>query len=132
MKDDAEKQVVTTLGALAQGTRLAILRLVARSGDDGIAAGEIARATATPPSTLSFHLKELAQAGVLKARPQGRFIYYALEDSALVAAVDFLQSCLKRPKALPPVSPVKPAHRSGRKPKRGTDSTDGQLNIFEE
>lgn len=134
MKNDADRDLVATLAALAQATRIAILRLVSRAGTDGIAAGEIARSTATPPSTLSFHLKEMTQAGLLKARTQGRFIYYSLEDRAIVAAIAFLSSCLGT--IQPPAA--EPASRGGRKStakaKRGPGGSgapdDGQMNIF--
>lgn len=133
MTDNTDAQVVATLAALAQDTRLEILKLVATAGDNGIPAGEIARITDTPPSTLSFHLKELSQAGVLKAKPQGRFIYYALQESALVAAVSFLQSCLPAPRT-PTVGgdTPKPERKGSAKQKRSGGSTEGQLNIFGE
>ena len=67
MKHDSDRELVATLAALAQATRLAILRLVSRAGAEGIAAGEIARSTDPPPATVSFHLKEITQAGLLKA-----------------------------------------------------------------
>ncbi len=111
---------------------MAILKLVAVAGADGVPAGEIARVTKTPPSTLSFHLKELSQAGVLEAKPKGRFIYYAMRKSALTAAVSFLQSCL-------PATPNGPAggeagrpERKAAKQKRSDSQTEGQLNIFGE
>lgn len=133
MTDNTDAQVVATLAALAQDTRLAILKLVATAGEQGVPAGEIARITDTPPSTLSFHLKELSQAGVLKAKPQGRFIYYALQESALVAAVTFLQACLPVQRTSP-VSGEGPKseRKAGSKQKRSGGSTEGQLNIFGE
>lgn len=134
MKNDADRDLVATLAALAQATRIAILRLVSRAGTDGVAAGDIARSTGTPPSTLSFHLKEMTQAGLLRARTQGRFIYYSLDDKALQAAITSLGSCL----GTPPVPPVEPVGRVGRKAaaksRRGPGGSgttdDGQMNIF--
>ena len=54
-------------GALAHGTRLGVLRLLLRQGPDGMPAGEIARATSVPPSTLSSHLAQLEGAGLLRS-----------------------------------------------------------------
>ncbi len=71
------------LAALSQSTRLRIIRAVAAGGPEGTPAGEIARAVRCPASTLSFHLKELSQAGLLAAEPQGRFIRYSLVPAAL-------------------------------------------------
>ena len=70
-------QAVKALAALAQDTRLAIFRLLVQQGPDGLAAGTIADRLDLPGATLSFHLKELANAGMLDSRQEGRFVYYA-------------------------------------------------------
>ena len=133
MKAQADRELVATLAALAQGTRIAIMRLVSPTGENGIAAGEIARSTDTPPSTLSFHLKEMTQAGLLKARNQGRFIYYSLADKALLEAVAFLNDCLGAAQP-PPQEPPAPERRPAARPKRSRGgqegADDGPLNIF--
>ena len=66
---EANRQVLI-LGALAQPTRLSVVTIVADAGAKGIAAGEIARSLRCPASTLSFHLKELSQTGVLEELAQ--------------------------------------------------------------
>jgi len=81
---------VTALAALAQDTRLAAFRLLVQQGPSGLAAGEIAGALAIAPATLSFHLKELAHAGLASSRQEGRFIYYAANFDAMNALVGFL------------------------------------------
>ncbi|MFO1376105.1 MAG: metalloregulator ArsR/SmtB family transcription factor [Steroidobacteraceae bacterium] len=133
MKSDADRDLVATLAALAQSTRVAILRLVSQAGADGIAAGDIARSTDTPPSTLSFHLKEMTQAGLLKARNQGRFIYYSLDDRSIVAVIAFLNSC-RRAIEPPSPEPAKGNRKTAPKAKKGRSGTDapddGQMNIF--
>lgn len=67
---------VRALTALAQETRLSIFRLLVEAGTAGVAAGEIARALGVPCATLSFHLKELANADLIRSRQESRFIYY--------------------------------------------------------
>jgi DNA-binding transcriptional ArsR family regulator len=84
------KDMVRSLAALAQETRLAVFRLLVQQGPSGMAAGEIAAALALSPATLSFHLKELAHAGLVLARPEGRFIFYSADFDAMNALSGFL------------------------------------------
>lgn len=84
------QKAVASLAALAQETRLAIFRVLVRAGKEGLAAGAIADAVATPASTLSFHLKELSAAGLVRSRQEGRFIYYSAEYGAMSELVAFL------------------------------------------
>jgi DNA-binding transcriptional ArsR family regulator len=84
------KQAVDALAALAQSTRLAVFRLLVRQGPSGMAAGEIASELALSPATLSFHLKELAHAGLVRAQPQGRFVFYAADFGAMTALLAYL------------------------------------------
>jgi len=82
--------VVAALAALAQVTRLALYRLLVQRGPEGLAASDIAAKLKVPVSTLSFHLKELAHAGLIVARQDGRFIYYSANFMAMNALVGYL------------------------------------------
>lgn len=84
------QNAVRALAALAQATRLAVYRLLVQQGPSGMAAGEIAAQLSVAPATLSFHLKELAAAGLIGARQDGRFIYYAADFGAMNALLAFL------------------------------------------
>ncbi|QEL64472.1 hypothetical protein OTERR_09960 [Oryzomicrobium terrae] len=64
------------LAALAQGTRLDLYRLLIRHAPEGLTAGEVASALAVAPNTLSFHLRTLAEAGLVAALPEGRYVRY--------------------------------------------------------
>lgn len=68
---------VTALSALAHEGRLAIFRLLVRAGDEGMAAGDIARATGVLPNTLSTNLGILSVAGLVTSRRDGRSIIYS-------------------------------------------------------
>ena len=81
---------VRALGALAQETRLAIFRLLITHGPQGLTAGKIAAELDILPATLSFHLKELSAAGLLAARTEGRFIYYAAGFDRMNELLSFL------------------------------------------
>ena len=67
----------TALSALAHPGRLEVFRLLVRAGPQGVAAGEIARATGSLPNTLSANLNLLAGAGLVTSRREGRSIIYA-------------------------------------------------------
>ena len=71
------QDIVRALSALAQESRLAVFRLLVKRGPEGYSAGEISEKLEIPGPTLSFHLKELAQAGLITPRKASRFIYYA-------------------------------------------------------
>ncbi|MGH8445291.1 MAG: ArsR/SmtB family transcription factor [Solimonas sp.] len=81
---------VVRLAALAQASRLSVFRLLVEKGPDGMAAGEIAERLGVAPSALSFHLKELSNAGLLKSRQEGRYIYYAPDFKAMNALLGYL------------------------------------------
>jgi DNA-binding transcriptional ArsR family regulator len=48
-----------------------------QKGPGGLSAGTIAERLDIPGATLSFHLKELANAGMAESRQNGRFVYYS-------------------------------------------------------
>ena len=87
MKSD---QVVRVLAALAQESRLAIFRLLVMRGPQGLSAGVIGDKLGIPPATLSFHLKELTNAGLLTALQQGRFVIYSANFENMNDLLGFL------------------------------------------
>jgi len=86
-----EKQIaIGALAALAQETRLDVFRLLVQAGRQGMAAGEIAKSAGVAPATLSFHLKELKNAGVVRCRREGRSLIYEPDFSAMSDLVGYL------------------------------------------
>jgi DNA-binding transcriptional ArsR family regulator len=81
---------VRALSALAQDSRLAAFRLLVRAGEEGLPAGEIARALAIPHNTLSTHLATLAQGGMVRSRRDGRSIIYSVDFAGTRALLAFL------------------------------------------
>ena len=78
------------LAALGQATRLSVFRLLVEAGPDGRKPGEMAEALSLPGATLSFHLKELAAAGLIQGEQQGRTICYRADFGAMSDLIEFL------------------------------------------
>lgn len=81
---------VEALGALAQEHRLALFRLLVQAGDKGMAAGAIAEKLGVPNSSLSFHLTQLKDAGLILQERQHRSLIYRANYPAMNALVAYL------------------------------------------
>jgi DNA-binding transcriptional ArsR family regulator len=82
--------VVNALGALAQESRLAVFRLLVKRGPDGFTPSVIAEKLGIAAPTLSFHLKELQNAGLVAVRREGRFLFYSTRFDRMKGLVAFL------------------------------------------
>lgn len=83
-------QVIRALGALSQEHRLAAFRLLVQAGAEGIPAGAIAGKIGVPPSSMSFHLAQLANAGLVTQRRESRSIIYAADYGAMNGLMAYL------------------------------------------
>ena len=111
----AAARAVTALSALAHETRLAIFRLLVEHARDGLTPGALALQLDLAPATLSFHLKELGNAGLIEDRRDGRFIWYRPDVAAMNRLLGYLtENCCRAsggdacetscaPSACPPV-----------------------------
>lgn len=81
---------VDALAALAQPTRLAVFRRLVEFAPDGLNAGAIGAALDLAPPTLSFHLKELVNAGLVIDQREGRHIRYRADLAAMNALIGYL------------------------------------------
>ena len=98
---------VARLAALAQETRLAIFRVLVQKGPAGLCASDIQSRLKLAAPTLSFHLKELTNAGLLEPRQQGRFIYYAADFDAMNALLGYLtENCCDDKACAPACAPT--------------------------
>ena len=101
------KDVVIALSALAQASRLAVFRTLVQAGPAGLPAGKVSELTGIPPSSLSFHLKELSHAGLAVARQDGRFVIYTAQFDAMNDLVVYLtENCCGGNPCTPVCSPV--------------------------
>jgi ArsR family transcriptional regulator len=86
-----ENQALGSFAAIAQETRLRIVRMLVVAGADGMAAGAITEKLGeSTGSRVSFHLGQLEQAGLVGSRREGRSIIYSVIFSALSDLVAFL------------------------------------------
>lgn len=83
-------EAVKRLSALAQEARLALFRLLVKAGPEGLAAGEIARRLESAANTTSAQLLVLSNAGLIRARRDGRSIIYAVDYPAMRDLLVFL------------------------------------------
>lgn len=84
------KATIQALAALAQESRLAIFRLLVVAGADGLPVGKIAEQLNLANATLSFHLKELTNADLTTATPNGRSIIYSANFNTMTELLDYL------------------------------------------
>lgn len=108
------KQAVAALAALAHQSRLSIYRFLVEAGPQGLPAGAIGEKLGIPPATLSFHLANLAHAGLVHNRQDGRFVIYSTDFGNMNALVAFLtENCCSGSAACGPsaCAPARPARK---------------------
>ena len=102
---------VAVLSALAQETRLDIVRLLIQAGPDGLPAGQVGERLGLPSATLAFHLKELKNAGLATVTRNGRSLIYAAGYTTMNALLSYLmENCCGRP--TPTILPLQSPTRS--------------------
>lgn len=101
------KDVISSLAALAQESRLAVFRLLVQAGPQGMVASRIAEQLGIPPSSLSFHLKELTHAALVTPRQEGRFVIYTASFGTMNALIAFLtENCCSGNPCTPVCTPA--------------------------
>ncbi|NOS78610.1 MAG: winged helix-turn-helix transcriptional regulator [Nitrospira sp.] len=73
--------------ALSDETRLELLNRL-KQGEQCVC--ELTDALQTGQSKLSFHLRVLKEAGLIRDRPEGRWMYYSLNQEGLEDLEDFV------------------------------------------
>lgn len=84
------QSVLNAFGALSQESRLKVFRLLVQRGKEGLAAGTIASELGITPATMSHHLEQLSQAGLLASRRDGRSIIYSANYDTMQNLINFL------------------------------------------
>lgn len=112
---------IRRLSALAQDGRLKVFRLLVTVGGAGMAAGDIARELDTAANTMSAQLLILSNAGLIKARRDGRSIIYAVNFDGMRDLLVFLTEdcCARSPEIYEPLAEKAAAACCDIKPTRG-------------
>ena len=85
-----EQSVLKALTALSQAHRLRVFRALVVAGQAGLTPGQITEAQQIPAATLSFHLKELVQAGLLTQERQGRSLIYRADFAQMNSLLGYM------------------------------------------
>ncbi|MEW5836997.1 MAG: ArsR/SmtB family transcription factor [Pseudomonadota bacterium] len=97
-----DKDVVRSLGALAHEHRLQIFRALVVAGARGMTPGVMAEGSGIPPATLSFHLKELMNAGLVTQERHSRNLVYRASFDRVNELLGYLtQNCCQGEACLP-------------------------------
>jgi ArsR family transcriptional regulator, arsenate/arsenite/antimonite-responsive transcriptional repressor len=88
------QEAVKSLAALAQASRLQIFRALVVAGPEGLTPSTLAEEFSTAAATLSFHLKELMNAGLVSQERAGRNLIYRANFAQMNGLLAYLtQNC---------------------------------------
>lgn len=98
-------KAVASLAALAHEHRLRLYRILVKQGPSGMPAGELADRVGVSAANMSFHLKELDHAGLIRATREGRYIRYAIDVEGMRGLLTYLTEdcCQGHPELCGPV-----------------------------
>lgn len=102
-----ENDVIKGLAALAQPLRLQVFRALVVVGQAGLTPGAIQEALGVAPATLSFHLKELVNAGLVTQERASRNLIYRAHYTQMNALLAYLtENCCQGEACAVDSSPV--------------------------
>ena len=90
------KQFQRIAKALADPRRFEILEVIAKAGDD-ICCGTVVECFPVAQATVSHHLKELTDAGLIETRSEGQFKYLRARPDVLAEYINELQRRIIQP-----------------------------------
>lgn len=88
--DDDALQIALRLKALADPARVKIMSLLFGASGEGLNSGQLATAIGVGESTISHHLNQLRNAGLVESTRQGMNIYHRPHRAAVAALVGVL------------------------------------------
>ncbi|MGY6271285.1 ArsR/SmtB family transcription factor [Achromobacter denitrificans] len=85
-----EDQAISALAGLAHPQRLRAFRALVLAGPPGLTPSVLADQLGVARNALSFHLKELAHAGLVSVEQQGRNLIYRADFSQMNGLLEYL------------------------------------------
>lgn len=85
-----EASVLKALAALSQANRLRLFRALVMTGHAGATPTDIGKRLKVSPATLSFHLKELTNAGLITQERSGRNLIYRADYARMTGLLAYL------------------------------------------
>jgi ArsR family transcriptional regulator, arsenate/arsenite/antimonite-responsive transcriptional repressor len=92
---DAAEQLARVFKALGDPTRVRLLSLIAAHADAEACVCDLTDPVGLSQPTVSHHLKQLVEAGLITRQQRGKWAYYRVAHTAL----DALADTLRRPSA---------------------------------
>ena len=92
------KQIAAGFHALSDPLRIQILELLR---EQELCVCDLCDRLCVPQSKLSFHLKTLKEAGLVRSRQEGRWVYYSLNLAQFLALEQYLSDYRRFSQILP-------------------------------
>ena len=83
ISDEDAVELARVLKALADPVRLQLVSLVATTGDGEACACDLTEPTGRSQATVSHHLSQLVQAGILQREQRGKWAWFTLDRARL-------------------------------------------------
>lgn len=97
LSDDEAGELERLFGALADRHRVKIVNSLACAGDGALCVCQLVPVLGLSQPTVSYHLKQLLEAGLVERERRGTFAYYRLADGVLVRLRDLFAQPVAAP-----------------------------------
>ena len=85
LDDAAAERLAGVFKALGDPTRVKLISLIAAAGEDGACVCDLVEPVRLSQPTVSHHLRQLVDAGLITREQRGRWAYHRLVEGALAA-----------------------------------------------
>ena len=90
LDDEAAERLARVFKALGDPTRVKLLSLIAAAGAEGACVCDLIEPVRLSQPTVSHHMRQLVDAGLITREQRGKWAYYRLVNGALVAVAGAL------------------------------------------